>query len=202
MRGFISSFSPLLKAYKIEAGLLGLALLTSVASVGIFLSSGASPAQSDEISFNKSDTHDRAIYVDIAGAVAKPGLYKLPAGARLADLLRASGGLTSEADKEYFGRSFNLAHLLTDQEKMYIPTQETVASGQGASSTTGSSQAARGININEATAAELDTLPGVGPVTAGKIIDGRPYSAIDELVSRKILSQSVFDKIKDLISIN
>lgn len=202
MRGFMSSFSPILRAYKIEAALLGLAFVTTVASAGVFYASASPVTSANEITFSKKDRPDSMIYVDIAGAVVKPGLYRLAQGSRLADLLRASGGLAPGVDRAYFERTFNLAHLMTDQEKVYIPLEGGVTLGTETMGSTVSHTTSSGININTATAVQLDTLPGVGPVTSNKIIDGRPYSSLDELVSKKIISKSVFEKIKELISIN
>ena len=90
--------------------------------------------------------------------------------------------------------------MLSDGQKIYIPklseTQNSV-SVNGVSTGNISSK----ININSAGASDLDSLPGIGSVTAQKIIDARPYSAIEDLLNRKIVSQKVFDQIKEKISI-
>lgn len=144
------------------------------------------------------------ITVDIAGAVIKPGVYTLANGARLQDLLIRAGGLSDQADRERIAKSINLASVLHDSMKIYIPIQGEAGqarldSGQGVA---GSSTTSDGlININEATSTELDSLPGVGSVTAEKIIKARPYEKIEDLVSKKAVSLSVFEKIKEKIGV-
>lgn len=143
------------------------------------------------------------IVVDVDGAVNKPGVYSLDSDSRVNDAVAAAGGLSAEADSS----RVNLAGKLSDGQKVFVPskTQQltidpSTSSGLSNGQLTGQ-QTGGWVSINSATEGELDTLPGVGPVTAGKIIAGRPYSSIDELVSKKAVSKSVFEKIKDLITI-
>ncbi len=148
------------------------------------------------------------IVVDINGAVTNPGVFTFDEKARLADGLEAAGGLSEEADKEFVAREFNLAMKLKDGMKIYIPA---VGEGIGSAAVAGVSAIGNSggvlgentdlININTANQSELDTLPGVGKVTAGKIIDGRPYSSIEELLEKKIVKQSVYEDIKDQITV-
>jgi competence protein ComEA len=141
--------------------------------------------------------------VDIEGAVVKPGVYSLPLGSRLKDGLIMAGGLSASADREKIAKSMNLAARLTDGAKVYFPKQGEISSTVNTQSgVVSSSDVSTLININEASEGQLDTLYGVGPATAQKIIGGRPYSDIQELLTKKIVSRSVFDKIKDRISIN
>lgn len=159
---------------------------------------------SDEISFSQEASGSGKIKADIEGAVLKPGVYELESGSRIGDLLIMAGGLTVEADREWVSKTLNLAAKLTDGGKVYIPSvgevgSVKVESGKG-SGTVGGAITSLLISINSASLSELDKLPGVGPVTAQKIIDGRPYQTIEELVSRKIVGQSVFEKIKEQIS--
>ena len=146
------------------------------------------------------------ISIDIEGSVQKPGVYILPEGSRVKDALVASGGLSSNADREYVSRKINLAQKLIDSAKIYIP-----AVGEVPSAGSGGVQPLLGVeplndassklvSINSASQSELESLPKIGPVTAQKIISGRPYTDISELVSKKILTQKTFDAIKDLIS--
>lgn len=139
------------------------------------------------------------ITIDIEGAVIKPGVYSLESQMRFVDALAAAGGMSDEADREYVSKNINLAKTLTDGLKIYIPRvgEQILSSSEGSTS-----EASSTININTASAGDLDTLPGIGAVTAQKIISGRPYASTDELLNKKILSQSVFDKIKDRISAN
>ncbi len=154
--------------------------------------------QSDEISFSQEENAG-ILKVDIEGAVLKPGVYELTPGSRISDLLIKAGGLTAEADREWVSKNLNLAAKLTDGGKVYIPKAgETKVLGTAAK---GGVETGSAININNATLSELDKLPGVGPVTAQKIIDGRPYQTVEELLSRKIVGQSTFEKIKGSLSV-
>lgn len=139
------------------------------------------------------------IKLDIAGAVTKPGVYDLAAGSRLEDAIKAAGGFSPQADTVWIAKNLNLASKVTDGQKIYIQLKGEISySG----SSLGSSTTGEKVNINFASAKELDTLPGVGQVTAEKIIAARPYSSTQELLSRKVVGKSTYEKIKDLVSVN
>jgi competence protein ComEA len=139
------------------------------------------------------------IKVDVDGEVLNPGVYELSSDARVQDALIAAGGLTPNANR----RAINLAAKIADGQKIYIPrVGESVNQIVGGSAIQGVGVSEdQLISINGATEAQLDTLPGIGPVTAGKIIDGRPYNSIEELLTRKIVGKATYEKIKDLISL-
>lgn len=140
-----------------------------------------------------------AIKVDVEGAVIKAGVYELTSQSRVQDGLVAAGGLSATADRDYVSKNINLAAKMSDGAKIYIPKRgETVTVAAGSS--TGGQSASSSININTANEAELDKLWGVGAATAQKIIAGRPYKDVGELVSKKAVSQSVFDKIKGMVT--
>ncbi len=174
--------------YKIPLTFTVLAVFLMGTAIFLWQSSNSS----DKISFSQEETEAGPIKVDIEGAVLRPGVYELLSGSRISDLLIKAGGLTAEADREWVSKTLNLAAKLADGGKVYIPTKNTT----NTTNTTNNS-----ININTATASELDTLPGVGPVTAQKIIDGRTYQTVEELLSRKIVGQSTFEKIKGSLSV-
>ena len=187
-------------------GVLGLSLLI----VGLIQLLGQKPpevnfsAAQDLKTTQTTASTSPKIAVDIEGAVQKPGVFRLPPDARVQDALIAAGGISAQADRNFIEKSLNLAQKLTDGAKIYIPRQGEVATSTKL--TTGlsvdTSQSVRGqININSATLVQLDTLPGVGQVIGQKIIDNRPYSDISQLVSKKIVSQKTFDKLKDSIGI-
>lgn len=136
------------------------------------------------------------IKVDISGAVINSGVYSLTSDERIQDLLVKAGGLAPDADREWVAKYLNLAGKLTDGTKIYIPFTD-----ENLNPVTVQNTSDNIININNASEAELDKLPGVGEVTAQKIISGRPYGTIDELVSKKILSLSVFEKLKEKIGV-
>lgn len=142
----------------------------------------------------------KTLLVDISGAVVKPGVYELPDDSRIQDVLISADGLDPNADRNYVARSINLAQKITDGQKIYVPFKNEVPSSV-TSGGTGDVNEGGIVSINAASASQLDVLVGVGPVTAQKIISGRPYSDINELVTKKIVSKNEFDKIKGDISI-
>ena len=122
----------------------------------------------------------------VVGAVRRPGLYRLPQGRRIADAIARAGGATRRADQA----AVNLAAPLADGQQILVPARVSpVAAGGGAggggTGGDGGSAAAGPLHLNTATADDLDGLPGVGPVTAQKILDYRrqhgAFSSIDEL---------------------
>ena len=139
----------------------------------------------------------KTVKVDVSGAVERPGVYELPNDSRVEDVLIAAGGLGAKADRIYVSKTINLAQRVTDGMKIYIPEIGSANSSNLSSSTNLSDL----ININSATNAELDSLPGVGPATAAKIVAGRPYQSVSELIGRKIVGQSVYEKIKDMVAV-
>lgn len=146
------------------------------------------------------------IYVDVSGAVNNPGVYLLESANRIQDALLAAGGLSANADWLRVSQTINLAAKLTDGTKLYIPTTgEQFMTSQdiqnGGEQTSVMVANAGTININQASENELDSLPGIGEITAGKIIKNRPYQSINELVEKKVVGTNVFEKIKDKISI-
>ncbi|MDP1710267.1 MAG: ComEA family DNA-binding protein [bacterium] len=138
--------------------------------------------------------------VEIGGSVVKPGVYKLPGGSRIDDLLVLAGGFSGGADRNWSDKYLNRAAYLADGQKVYIPKVGEQTLGASAKTATGDQNASL-ININTASTSQLDSLPGIGPVYAQKIIEQRPYSTLEELVSKGAIKQSVFDKIKDKITI-
>jgi competence protein ComEA len=143
------------------------------------------------------------IAVDVEGAVMKPGVYKLKSDSRIQDALIAAGGMNEEADREKVAKGLNLASKVRDGAKIYIPAngEEVVASGGSGESMVMGDSASEMININSASSSELEALPGIGKVTAEKIVDNRPYRSIQDLVDKKVVGKSVFDKIKDKVGI-
>lgn len=178
-------------------------LLVFVGILSIFSSSGK--AENDIIfESTKEATSSATIAVDIEGAVVSPGVYQLKSDARLQDGLIAAGGLSVAADREWVARNLNLAVRLKDGTKIYIPkagesvSQKTQSVSGSVNQIIGTSEGL--INVNTASLSELDKLPGVGPVTAQKIIDNRPYNDVNELLSKKIVGSKVFGEIKEKIT--
>lgn len=143
----------------------------------------------------------KELVVEISGEVINPGVYKLPAGSRIDDLLIVSGGLSQNADRESIAKNINRAAKLSDGQKIFILA---VGDSKGFTPTTsagggGVAQSSL-ININTADTKTLDTLSGIGPVYAQNIIEHRPYSETSQLVSKGAIPNNVYLKIKDKIS--
>lgn len=119
----------------------------------------------------------RTVAVDVEGAVRRPGLYHLPTGTRTADAIARAGGVTRRADKTLV----NLAAPLTDGEQVLVPRVGGVSARAGAAASSPTAP----VDLNSATVEQLDTLPGVGPVTAQKIVEYRqehgPFTSVDQL---------------------
>ncbi|OGY24449.1 MAG: hypothetical protein A2Y57_03765 [Candidatus Woykebacteria bacterium RBG_13_40_7b] len=145
-------------------------------------------------------SEEGSIKVDIGGAVNKPGVYSFKENSRVSDALEIAGGLSAEADLNWVEKNLNQAKILEDGEKLYLPKLNEQTSVEGVSSSKISGAFSK-ISINTANSFELESLPGVGSVTAAKIISGRSYGSLEELKSRKVVGSSTFEKIKDLISL-
>ena len=132
-------------------------------------------------------TVPRSLLVHVAGAVASPGVYELAPSARVIDAVTAAGGPIADADLD----GLNLAAGLADGQRVYVPhvgevDPAAVPSGGGDVPAGASGDAHSGpVNVNIATAAELESLPGVGPATAAAIVDDRtrngPFASVDDL---------------------
>ena len=180
-------------------------LLFIVLSITIFIKSYQ---QTSPITFSSDESEAtvagsvarvaETILVDIEGAIVLPGIYRLPFGSRVDDALGAAGGFTKDADTEAIARSINRAAKLADGAKIYIPA---IGQDQASDEAHLSAGIAAFININTASQSELESLTGIGLVTAGKIISGRPFLRLEELVEKKAMSQSLFDKLKDQLTL-
>jgi competence protein ComEA len=147
-----------------------------------------------------------AITVDVDGAVVRPGLITLPVGSRIGDAIMAAGGFAPTADARA-AAAINLAAALADGDQVTVPDRDAVSrAGVAASSAPGGQAAASSpgpIDLDRATVAELDTLPGIGPVTANKIVAARdeaPFQRVDDLLTRKLVGPATFEKIKALVT--
>jgi competence protein ComEA len=136
-----------------------------------------------------------AIVVDVVGAVRRPGLYRFPKGARIADAVTRAGGRTRRADLA----QVNLAAPLADGEQVVVPARSRagVAEPAGGSSTTGP------VHLSTATLEQLDALPGIGPVTAQKILDYRQqhgaFASVDELDAIPGIGPARIEQLRGLV---
>ena len=155
-----------------------------------------------------SQKSEGEIRVDIEGAVKSPGLYSLKEGSILEDLLAICGGFSGQVDEAKVAQEFNRAEILQDGQKIYVPTKGEVAgaeTGTAAAGSGGTETPTGKININTATAEQLDTLPGIGPAYAGRIIDYRTthggFKSIEEIQEVTGIGPKTFEKLKDQITI-
>jgi competence protein ComEA len=156
-----------------------------------------------EVTLPSSPAGPPAIKVHVVGAVAAPGVYQLEVDARVEDALRVAGGPSPSADLS----TLNLATPVRDGQQVVIPQMRTdVPSSIPISSTTpsGAPPASSGkLNLNAASGKELEALPGIGQVTAQKILDYRAHNgaivSLEELRDAKVITASMYDKIRDLV---
>ncbi|HEV8229616.1 MAG TPA: ComEA family DNA-binding protein [Candidatus Limnocylindria bacterium] len=134
------------------------------------------------------------IFVDVEGAVARPGVVRLASGARIGDAIAASGGMTPDADPS----AINRAASLRDGTRIYVPRYGEIAPA-GSLGT----ESERKIDINHASAAEIESLPGIGPSTAARIVrarEQRPFAKVEELQTRGLVTARVLSDIRDLVT--
>ncbi len=187
-----------LRDYGLQAAMALLVLLLLVGVV-VFVSV---QRQARPLEIASSDpapeVRSRALKVYITGEVARPGVYPLVEGDRIEDAIAAAGGATANADLV----RVNLAARVRDQLQINVPGHAIGPEGiaPGAPTTLSTK-----LNLNTAGIAELDVLPGVGPVTAGRIVAYRQekglFKAIEDLKEAKLVNNSTFEKIKDLIEV-
>ena len=138
------------------------------------------------------------LVVDVQGEVLKPGVYELPINSRVNDAIKSAGGASKSADLSYI----NQARMLKDGEQIYVEKKVYTSTGSTRKSTTTFSGI---LNINRATAKELDKLPGIGPVIAGRIIEFRKvngaFQSIDDLRKVQGIGASTLEKFKSKIRV-
>jgi competence protein ComEA len=135
----------------------------------------------------------RVLQVHVVGAVARPGLYELADGARVADALEQAGGALPTAD----AARLNLALRLRDGQQLVVPAAAAPAAPGPARPSGGR------VNLNNASQAELESLPGIGPVTARKILDHRqakgPFQSPQELKDARLVTNATWTKLAELV---
>lgn len=165
-----------------------LAGLLALIAIGFTLSSNAvdKPAQP---SMFEPLVFESAIFVHVVGEVANPGLYELPIGSKAADAIEAAGGFTEDAQPA----SVNLARSLIDGEQLFVSSQ-LQASQEGGK-----------LSLNQATASDLDELPGIGPALSQRIVDYRTeigsFRSVEELTEVSGIGPKLFAKIRDQLTL-
>ena len=197
-------------------GVTALAAIVLIAAGGALVKAGTS----DGFSLSRDDgaaTSDgtdedgaasveaRTVFVHVGGAVVEPGVRELAEGARVQDAVDAAGGFADGAARD----ALNLARVLADGEQIVVPSQEADAAAgaapDGGVGATGASSAGGKVNLNRATAAELDALPGVGPSTAEKIVADReangPFRTVEDLKRVSGIGDKKFADLADLVCV-
>lgn len=198
---------------RLGVGPLATAVVLVVLALGIGLGSrllSSSPvaapapvtAAAPEPEVEPPTTAPSTVVVDVAGAVARPGLFHLAAGSRVADAIAAAGGPTEEADL----RAVNQARTLSDGEQVLVPRHgEVVVPAPSPPRGGGSTKAAGPVDLNRATAEELDALPGVGPSTAEAIVEWRNrngrFRSVDDLLEVPGIGPAKLERLRDLVTV-
>jgi len=148
------------------------------------------------------------IQVYVTGAVNNPAVYALPLDSRVEDAIQAAGGFTDDA----LQNEVNLAAKLQDGDQVQVPAKKSSAAPTESTSTQKTEEqipeasTSTIVNINTATQEDFEILPGIGPVTAGKIIDYRlaneGFTSIEEIQKVSGIGPATFENIKDLITVN
>jgi len=140
------------------------------------------------------------IVVQVSGAVARPGLYRMPADARVADAISAAGGFGPRVAADRAAAELDLAARLSDGDRVSVPSRDEAAEATA----TDPADAGGLIDLNRASAAELEGLPGIGPVTAARIVDARAeqaFASVDELRVRGLVGEKTFGAIRELVTV-
>lgn len=204
--GFLKNFDfeSFLLAYRypLIAFLVGLILI----GLGAFYLKGGGKITSTQVEVlsETTEAQKREFVVEVVGAVEKPGVYTLSSESRMEDVLVLAGGFAVDADRDWVEKTLNRAAKIIDGQKIYIPKTGEISNTSGSNSGGGTTKdvvQSSLVNVNSAILGELDKLPGIGPVYGQSIIDHRPYSTPEELVSKGAIKQSVYEKIKDKVSV-
>ena len=168
----------------------------------------------NNVSTNENNTNDDIVIIHITGSVKNPGIVKLKEGSRIEDAIEAAGGLTENADIT----KVNLAYVVEDGTKIKIPSaseedigdEDIIDSKSGDNiiieeNTVSSNNSTQTININKATEKEFETLPGIGPSLASKIIEYRnqngKFESIEDIKNVNGIGDNKYEKINDLITV-
>lgn len=151
------------------------------------------------LSYESTESVQESIVVHIAGEVINPGIVTIPEGSRIINVIDLAGGLTDKADIS----KINLAYIVSDAEKIYIPNIDEATSESYVSSSVNNNSTSAKININTATQSELEALPGIGASTALKIINYRnehgKFKNPEDIMNVSGIGENKYSNIKDYI---
>ncbi|MFH0750151.1 MAG: ComEA family DNA-binding protein [Candidatus Gottesmanbacteria bacterium] len=185
--------------YRIPVIFLVASAVLVIAAVVVFVQTlrASEPIKFSQDAIKQNASESAELVVDVSGAVVHPGIYSMPVGSRIADVINRAGGTSSNIDQDVADKMINRASFVTDGMKIYFPKKENILSEQvkvlSATETI--------VSVNTSSSTQLDTLPGIGVVTAAKIIENRPYGSLEELVSKHVISASLLDKLRDQLSL-
>ena len=217
----LQNLNPKQKIIAIIAGIIGLLCLVAL----IYISIQSSVSQTIEFDvLEHSDDINRGedekakpegnkietFYIEVLGQVNNPGVYHLYKNIIILEALELAGGLTEDADLLYIHKILSLSELVVEHQKIYIPSifeNSVKVTGDEAGTdkntrTSGDPLSLDGkININTASLENLVSLPGIGEVTAEKIISGRPYTSLEQLKDIQGIGESKYNSIVSLITL-
>jgi competence protein ComEA len=190
------------------AGGAGMITVTSPPSSGASQTAVGGP---DGSSAGGADAQGGALFIHVHGAVVSPGLYELPSGARVVDVVAAAGGFADGADQA----GVNLARVLVDGEQLRVPVvgepPDEAGAGAGggaggaAGPVAGGAPAGGAVDLNRADDTALQTLPGVGPATAGAILDWREqngaFRSVDDLLGVPGIGEKTLERLRPLVTV-
>lgn len=164
------------------------------------------PRPSLESEASASTVPEKTVYVHVTGAVGKPGVYELAEGSRVAAAIQAAGGFSDDAQLD----SCNLARVLVDGEQLKILSVEEAASVEAKPDNVGGGETKSGssgiVNVNTASESELETLPGIGPSTAKRIVADReekgPFESVEDLTRVSGIGEKKLESIAGLVSVS
>lgn len=150
---------------------------------------------------DRVSTEGNSRYVEITGQVTSPGVYEVSKQLMVIELIELAGGLTEFADLEVVHKDISLSGIIEDRQKIYIPALSEFKNNSSNSLKSVGGENSAKININTATQEQLDSLPDIGPSTAGKIISARPFEAIEDLKDVEGIGEKTYNNLISVITL-
>lgn len=188
---------------KVLAGLAGLAALGLLGGYAVAMRARPKPTKVALSRPAEDRKSERKIFVHVGGAVQRPGLYSLTDGSRIDDAVRAAGGVLEDADLD----ALNLAARVKDGDKVLVPSRSDTAAASGGPGPPGAAPNTQGglVNLNTATVADLETLPGIGPALAQRIIDFRErnggFRTVEDLLEVPGIGAKKFEELREHVTV-